>query len=85
MNEQNPGNQNAESNSESETGRENGASVSFEQASLEEQPGIVREFLEFLLESKAWWLTPIIIVLLGVGLLIFLTSTAAAPFIYPIF
>ena len=60
-------------------------SVSFAQAAEEEQPGLVREFLEFLVESKAWWLTPIIIVLLLVGLLVMLSGSVVAPFIYPIF
>lgn len=36
-------------------------------------------------EEKKWWLTPIIVVLLGVGLLVTLTSTGAAPFIYSLF
>ncbi|MDA0285626.1 MAG: DUF5989 family protein [Planctomycetota bacterium] len=61
------------------------ATVSFAQASQEEQPGLVREFVEFLVESKAWWLTPIIIVLLLVGLLVVLSGSVVAPFIYPIF
>ncbi|MDA0589748.1 MAG: DUF5989 family protein [Planctomycetota bacterium] len=61
------------------------SSVSFEEAAEEKQPGIVVEFLEFLVESKAWWLTPIIVVLLLVGLLIALSSSVVAPFIYPIF
>ena len=61
------------------------ASVSFAQAAEEEQPGLLREFLEFLIESKAWWLTPIIIVLLLVGLLVVLSGSVVAPFIYPIF
>ncbi len=59
--------------------------VSFAQAAEEEQPGLLREFVEFLVESKAWWLTPIIIVLLLVGLLVVLSGSAVAPFIYPIF
>ncbi len=59
--------------------------VSFAQAAEEEQPGLLREFVEFLVESKAWWLTPIIIVLLGVGLLVMLSGSVVAPFIYPIF
>lgn len=59
--------------------------VSFAQAAEEEQPGLLREFVEFLVESKAWWLTPIIIVLLGVGVLVMLSSSVVAPFIYPIF
>lgn len=59
--------------------------VSFAQAAEEEQPGLLREFVEFLFESKAWWLTPIIIVLLLVGLLVVLSGSVVAPFIYPIF
>lgn len=59
--------------------------VSFQQAAQEQQPGFFREFFEFLLESKSWWLTPIIIVLLLVGVLVFLGSSAIAPFIYPLF
>jgi len=61
------------------------AEVSFAEAAKEEQPGLVREFFEFLIESKAWWLTPIIIVLLLVGLLVVLSGSVAAPFIYPLF
>ena len=49
------------------------------------QPGIVREFWDFLRYNKKWWLTPIIIVLLLVGVLVILSGTAAAPFIYTIF
>ena len=47
---------------------------------------LVREFWQFLRERKKWWLTPVIVVLLLVGLLIFLTSgSAVAPFIYTLF
>lgn len=48
-------------------------------------PGIVREFWEFLRDNKKWWITPIVLVLLLVTALIFLSSTAAAPFIYTLF
>ena len=57
--------------------------VSFAQAAEEEQPGLIREFIEFLAESKKWWLLPIIVVLLLVGVVVFLSSSAVAPFIYP--
>ena len=40
---------------------------------------------EFLGETKMWWLTPIVIALLAIGLLVLLGGTAAAPFIYTIF
>ena len=47
---------------------------------------IVKEIFEFLLEKKKYWLIPIIIVLLLVGILIVLTQGSAfAPFIYTLF
>ena len=49
------------------------------------QGGFVREFLGFLVHNKKWWLLPIFIVLLLFGVLIFLGSTGAAPFIYTLF
>ena len=49
------------------------------------QPGILREFGDFLLNNKKWWLTPIILVLLLFGLLIVLAGSGAAPFIYTLF
>jgi hypothetical protein len=56
------------------------------QKQAEEAPvGIVREFLDFLRYNKAWWLTPIIIVLLMVGGLMFLATVGGAPFIYTLF
>ena len=57
----------------------------FEAAGEEKQLSLVGEFLLFLREEKKWWMTPIILVLLGVGLLVYLTSTGAAPFIYTLF
>lgn len=47
---------------------------------------IIREFFEFLRERKKWWIAPILVflVLLGV-LVIFATSSALAPFIYSLF
>ncbi len=46
----------------------------------------IKEFWEFLLERKKYWLLPIIIVLALFGMLIVLSQgTAIAPFIYTIF
>lgn len=70
------------SNEQPETPRSANA---FEQAAGEQQPGLIAEFVDFLKESKAWWLTPIIIVLALVGVLVLLSSSVVAPFIYPIF
>lgn len=48
--------------------------------------GIVKEFWEFLLHRKKWWLFPIIIMLALLGLLIVFTEgSALAPFIYTLF
>ncbi|NLV32490.1 MAG: hypothetical protein GXY47_15215 [Acidobacteria bacterium] len=47
--------------------------------------GVVKELFLFLLHSKKWWLTPIIIVLLALTLIAFLGGTGAAPFIYTLF
>jgi len=57
----------------------------FARKAEEPSPGLLRELVDFLVYNKAWWLTPIVIVLLLVGLLIFLGSTGLASFIYPLF
>ena len=48
--------------------------------------GILKEFWDFLKVRKKWWLSPILLVLLLLGVLIVLTeSSAVAPFIYTLF
>ncbi len=45
-----------------------------------------KEFLDFLLQRKKFWLIPIILTLFLFGTLVVLTQgTAVAPFIYTIF
>ena len=56
-------------------------SSQLEQAGAE-NPSLIAEFLDFLAHNKKWWLLPILIVMLLLGTLIFLSGTAAAPFIY---
>jgi drug/metabolite transporter superfamily protein YnfA len=47
---------------------------------------IVAEFWQFMKERKKWWLGPIVIMLVLLGLLIVLTeSSAVAPFVYALF
>jgi hypothetical protein len=47
---------------------------------------IVGEFWEFLRERKKFWLMPIVMLLLILGLVIVLTAKSAlAPFIYTLF
>ena len=58
----------------------------FEKASANYQgESLLSEFWEFLKHNKKWWLLPIVIVMLLLGVLIFLSQTAAAPFIYTLF
>jgi len=48
--------------------------------------GIVHEVWDFLKVRKAWWLAPIILMLVLVGvLIIFSQSSALSPFIYALF
>lgn len=49
------------------------------------QSGLASEFIGFLKANKKWWLAPIIISILLLGLLVVLGGTAAAPFIYTLF
>ena len=56
----------------------------FEKSSREEAPGLWREFLDLLRTNKKWWLAPIILALLLIGLLVFLAASKAAPLIYPL-
>ena len=47
--------------------------------------GIIAEFWGLLRHNKKWWLLPVIVALLVLGVLVILGSTAAAPFIYTLF
>ena len=48
--------------------------------------GVVRQFWEFTRYNKKYWLAPILIVLVLVGLLlVFTQGSALAPFIYTLF
>ena len=49
------------------------------------RPGLLAELWEFMATNKKWWLTPIVLMLLLVGMLILMSGTAAAPFIYTLF
>ena len=46
---------------------------------------LVGEFGAYLMENKKWWLIPILVVFLLVGVLVVLGGTSAAPFIYTLF
>jgi hypothetical protein len=44
-----------------------------------------REIWTFLGQNKKWWLLPIVLLFGGITVMVLLTSTAAAPFIYTLF
>ncbi len=48
-------------------------------------PGFLADFWDFLHTSKKWWLLPLFLVFLALGVVLVLAHTAAAPFIYTIF
>lgn len=57
----------------------------FAQQAEEPSPGLLTEIWDLLRYNKKWWLVPIMIVVLLGGLLVFLSSTVLAPFIYTLF
>lgn len=47
---------------------------------------LLKEFWQYLIQNKKWWITPIVVMLLLLGALIFFTQgSAVAPFIYTLF
>jgi hypothetical protein len=46
---------------------------------------LLKDFVSFVLHNKKWWLLPLLFVLLLMGLLMFLSTSAVAPFIYTLF
>lgn len=47
--------------------------------------GFLRQLIDFLAHNKKWWLAPIILMLLAIGLLVTMSGTALAPFLYTLF
>ncbi len=58
---------------------------SFDELGAASRRGLLGELYEYFKTSKKLWLVPLFIVLLGMGVLIVLGSTTAAPFIYTLF
>lgn len=57
----------------------------FSELPPEPEQGVLREFWSWLKHNKKFWLLPILLLLLGLGLLIILGGSSAAPFIYRLF
>lgn len=47
--------------------------------------GALGELWDFFATRKRWWMIPIVAVLLLLGVLVMLSGTAAAPFVYTLF
>jgi hypothetical protein len=60
-------------------------SKNFQDMAAQPSPGLFGEFWMFLMYNKKWWLLPVLVVLLLLGVLVFLASSPAAPFIYTLF
>lgn len=58
---------------------------SFAEQARKPQRGLLREFIDFALHNKKWWLTPILILVLLVSFLVVVGGSGAAPFIYSLF
>jgi len=65
--------------------RENSSADSFARQASLDRPGFIAEYLYLLRKTGKWWLLPMILILLGLGAMMVLSSTAAAPFIYTLF
>ena len=57
----------------------------FEAAGEQGNASFLGEFIFFLKTNKKYWMIPILLALLGLGALILLGGTSAAPFIYTLF
>ena len=57
----------------------------FRSEALAPRVGLVREFWDFVKHNKKWWLIPILVVMLLLGLLLVLGGTGLGPFMYSFF
>jgi Family of unknown function (DUF5989) len=63
---------------------QNNASQRFADEAGRRRQGTVGELVSFLRHNKKWWLAPIVVMLLLVGVLVLLGGTVLAPLIYPL-
>jgi hypothetical protein len=54
-------------------------------AKSQRESSFLGELWVLMRKQKKYWLAPIVVVLLLLGVLVFLSGTAAAPFIYTLF
>ncbi len=59
--------------------------AAFVEEAGKKESGILGEFWGYLKANKKWWLLPIVLALVLVGVLVLAGGSAAAPFIYTLF
>jgi hypothetical protein len=57
----------------------------FARKAMGKPSGFFAEFGYFLRHNKRWWLTPVFVLLLMLGVLVLLGGSGVAPFIYTLF
>jgi hypothetical protein len=57
----------------------------FDDLAQQKRPSLAVEFWYFLKYNKKWWLLPILVTILLLGLLVLVGSSALAPFLYTVF
>jgi hypothetical protein len=57
----------------------------FEKAATQGDQRLFFEYMSFLSKNKKYWLTPIVIVLLLIGVIVMLGGSVAGAFIYTLF
>lgn len=62
-----------------------GQANEFLSAASGKQQGLIGEFIGFMRDNKAWWLTPILVVIGLVGVLLLFGTTGASAFLYSFF
>lgn len=45
----------------------------------------LKEIFSFIVQTRKWWLAPLLFILLIIGLLVLFADSAVAPFIYSLF
>jgi hypothetical protein len=50
-----------------------------------QSPGLIREFVDFVLHNNKWWMLPVLAVLLLLGGFVLFSGSAAATLIYTLF
>jgi hypothetical protein len=47
--------------------------------------GVAAELVQFIWQRKLWWMVPLLVALLLIGVLVFLEATPVGPLLYPVF